>query len=110
MFVVRQKEHDKFKRKGADLIAQQEITLEEALTGGKFTIEHLANKRVTLSLEPNCIVKPNDILLIDGLGLPILSSGKKMGKLYLIISVKFPEHIEKSKLELLLKVNYNGLT
>lgn len=105
MFVVRQKPHPKFKRKGADLIAEHEITLEEALVGGKLTIEHLGGKKVTLSLEPGRIVKPNDILVIDDLGLPTFGSPKKFGKLYLMVSVKFPEHIEEKKLESLLQAS-----
>eukprot|EP00826_Nyctotherus_ovalis_P061291 TRINITY_DN8704_c0_g6_i2.p6 TRINITY_DN8704_c0_g6~~TRINITY_DN8704_c0_g6_i2.p6 ORF type:complete len:108 (+),score=34.75 TRINITY_DN8704_c0_g6_i2:787-1110(+) len=105
MFVVKQKQHPKFKRKGADLVTEHEITLEEALIGGKFTIEHLGEKKATLSLEPGRIVKPNDILVIDDLGLPTFGSPKKFGKLYLIISVKFPEHIEGNKLESLLKAS-----
>lgn len=108
MFVVRQKPHPKFKRKGVDLITEQEITLEEALAGGKFTMHHLGDKKVNLSLEAGRIVRPNDILVVDGLGLPTFGSPKKFGKLYMIISVKFPEHIEEEKLESLLNVNnYN---
>lgn len=109
MFVVRQKPHPKFKRKGADLIAEEEITLEEALVGGKFTIEHLAGRKITLSLERGRVVKPNDILMTEGLGLPNFKTPKTFGKLYLIISVKFPEHIESGKLSALLKV-FNEVT
>jgi len=104
MFVVRQKPHDQFKRKGIDLITEQEISLEEALIGGKRTIKHLGGKKFTLSLERGRIIKPNDVLVIDGLGLPNIKSPKNFGKLYLIISVKFPEHIEEEKLNGLLKV------
>ncbi len=104
MYVVKQKPHDKFKRRGADLIVEQEITLEEALVGGKFTIDHLGGKKTTLVLEPGRIVKPTDILMVDGLGMPDFKAPGNFGKLYLIISVKFPTAIEESKLATLLKV------
>lgn len=104
MFVVRQKPHEQFKRKGIDLIAEQEISLEESLVGGKRTIEHLGGKKVTLTFERGRVVKPNDVLVIEGLGMPSIKPPKTFGKLYLIVSVKFPESVEESKLSSLLKV------
>lgn len=89
------------------MIAEQEITLEEALIGGKFTIDFLADKKVTFTLEPGRIVKPDDILVIEGLGLPDYKKPGSSGKLYLIISVKFPSKIEEEKLSPLLKVNHS---
>ena len=105
MFVVRQKPHDRFKRRGVDLIVEQDITLEEALTGGKFTMEHLGGKRTTLTLEAGRIVKPNDILMVDGLGMPDFRAPGIVGKLYLIISVKFPAQLEEVKLSNIVKVS-----
>ena len=105
MFVIKQKPHARFKRHSADLILEQEITLEEALAGGKFTIEHLSGKKVTLTLEPGKIVKPNDVMIVENLGLPQFGSPKAFGKLYLIISVKFPTEVEESKLTALLEVS-----
>ena len=86
------------------MITEQEITLEEALIGGKFTIDHLAGKKVTLTLGRGKIIKPNDILMIEGLGLPKFKAPGVFGKLYLIISVKFPNKVEEAKLTPLLKV------
>ena len=104
MFIVKQAQHPKFKRRGIDLIVEQETTLAEALTGGKFTIEHLCGKKYTLVLEPGKIVKPTDVMLVDGLGMPDYSAPGTYGKLYLVISIKFPTKIEESKLEPILKV------
>lgn len=102
--IVKQKPHAQFKRKGIDLIIEQEITLEEALIGGKRTIEHLGKKKITLSFERGHIIKANDVLVINGLGMPNMKSPKTFGKLYLVMSVKFPESIEEGKLNTLLKV------
>lgn len=105
MFVVKQKPHERFKRHGADLILEQKITLEEALAGGKFTIEHLCGKKVTLALDPGKIVKPSDVMVVENLGLPQYGTPKVFGKLYLIIAVDFPKQIEESKLGNLLDVS-----
>lgn len=103
---MRQQPHSRFKRRGADLILEQEITLEEALTGGKITIDHLSGKKVTITLEPGKIAKPNDVMVADNLGMP---SQNGFGKLYLILSVKLPSKIEEGKMEKLLKVNHQLL-
>lgn len=107
MFVVRQKPHAQFKRKGIDLITEQEISLEEALIGGKRTIKHLGEKKITLAFERGHIVKPNDVLVINGLGMPNIKAPKTFGKLYLVMSVKFPSSIEEGKLSILLKVFFS---
>lgn len=86
------------------MIVEEEITLEEALIGGKFTIDHLAGKKVTLSLKANHIVKPNDIFVIEGLGMPKFKSPEVFGKLYVMVSIKFPKQMESDKLTSLLKV------
>jgi len=104
MYIVKQKPHNKFKRRGIDLITEQEITLEEALIGGKFTMEHLGGKKVNLNLDPGRIIKPNDILMVDNLGMPDYKNPGNFGKLYLIINVKFPSQLEEGKLASLVKV------
>lgn len=106
VFVVKQKQHNKFKRRGADLIVEQEITLQEALTGGKFTIDFLGGKKHNLVFEKDKIVKPNDVLFIDGLGMP----NHKItgyGKLYIIITIKFPSVLEETLHEKLVEVYQN---
>lgn len=42
------KEHKIFKRKGADLLIDKEITLLEALTGIDMTITHLDGRQVRI--------------------------------------------------------------
>jgi DnaJ family protein A protein 2 len=58
-----------------DLLMEQEISLEESLTGGKLTIEHLNEKQVTLQLRPGRILKPNNVLVVDNLGMPDMQGG-----------------------------------
>lgn len=103
-FVVQQKEHPRFKRKGADLVCAQEITLLEALAGGTFTFEHLCGKKSNIALKKGKIVKPGDVLVIENLGMPVFHSPGHFGKLYLVISVKFPKTIDEEKIANLLGV------
>jgi len=46
--VVKIKEHKMFKRKGADLMIDKEITLLEALSGVDFTFTHLDGRQVRI--------------------------------------------------------------
>lgn len=55
------KPHKLFKRKGADLFVEKEITLLEALTGFNFEILQLDGKKLTVSTIPGDIVAPNTI-------------------------------------------------
>ena len=46
--VIKVKEHPIFKRKGADLLIDKEITLLEALTGVDFVITHLDGREIRI--------------------------------------------------------------
>lgn len=105
-FVVQQKEHARFKRKGADLICQQEITLLEALAGGTFTFEHLCGKKHNINLKKGKVVKPGDVLVVENLGMPVFRSPGIYGKLYLVISVRFPKTVDEEKIGELLGVRW----
>jgi DnaJ-class molecular chaperone len=56
-----QKRNSYFTRKGADLIYKMNITLLEALTGFKKTIDFLDGKKVLVSNEAGSILKPGNI-------------------------------------------------
>ena len=103
--MVQQKPHSRFKRKAADLICEQEITLQEALTGGTFTLEHLCGKKVNLALKKGKVIKPNEVLVIDGLGMPDFKAPGTFGKLYLLVTIKFPKSLDEEKLSELLGVS-----
>lgn len=103
VFIVKQKPHSKFKRRGADLVTIQGITLEEALTGGKITIDYMCGKKITLVIEPGRIVNPNEILYIDNLGLPRYK-GHGNGRLYVLVAVKLPIGLQKQTYDKLMNV------
>jgi DnaJ family protein A protein 2 len=60
----------RFKRKGADLLMQKEVSLIEALTGVDFTFEHLDGRKIRVKSEPGDVIKPNSLMTLRDLGMP----------------------------------------
>ena len=87
IFVIRTKEHDKFKRSGDDLIMQKSITLVEALTGFEFTFEHLDKTKVTVKSAPEQVVKPGDVMSIPEKGMPIYGRPFSWGRMLVKFNV-----------------------
>lgn len=58
MFVLQQKEHPKFKRKGDDLFVEHTLSLTEALCGFQFILTHLDSRQLLIKSEPGEVVKP----------------------------------------------------
>ncbi|CAE8637315.1 unnamed protein product [Polarella glacialis] len=57
-FVIKQQEHAVFKRKGADLFIERNITLVEALCGFEMELTHLDGRKLLIKTTPGEIVKP----------------------------------------------------
>ncbi|PNS19223.1 hypothetical protein CAC42_2400 [Sphaceloma murrayae] len=93
VFEVTEKPHDTFVRAGADLSCELEISLQEALTGiDRVVVKHLDGRGLRLTVEQprGKVLRPDDVLLIRGEGMPVKRSDDR-GDLYLVIRVKFPE-------------------
>jgi hypothetical protein len=67
VFVLQQKDHSKFKRKGEDLFYEHTLSLTEALCGFQFVLTHLDNRQLLIKSNPGEVVKPGKpfLLLID---------------------------------------------
>lgn len=61
VFVLQQKEHPKFKRKGDDLFVEHTLTLTEALCGFQFILTHLDNRQLLIKSEPGEVIKPGKL-------------------------------------------------
>merc|ERR1740130_1009673 len=57
-FIIKEQEHAVFKRKGADLFIEREISLVEALCGFELELTHLDNRKLLIKTSPGEIVKP----------------------------------------------------
>merc|ERR1719183_2559312 len=56
--IVKQQEHPRFLRKGADLFLEQEISLGEALTGFRICVTHLDGRKLIVSSKPGEVLQP----------------------------------------------------
>lgn len=58
IFVVEEKDHPRFQRKGDDLFCEAEIDLLTSLAGGEFAIEHLDDRTLKVQITAGEIIKP----------------------------------------------------
>lgn len=91
VFVLQQRDHAKFKRKGDDLFVEHSLTLSEALCGYQFIITQLDGRQLLIKSTPSEIVKPGQFKAINDEGMPIYQRPFMKGKLYIHFSVEFPE-------------------
>jgi DnaJ family protein A protein 2 len=67
---VHEEKHIEFKRKGADLLIEREITLLEALTGIDFVLTHLDGRKIRIKNKTGEVIKPDDIKTVENHGMP----------------------------------------
>jgi DnaJ family protein A protein 2 len=84
----------KFKRKGADLIYDEDITLLEALTGFKRIITHLDGRKILIQTKPGEIIKPGVYKTVKELGMPFFNSPYRFGNLYMNFNIVFPKSLD----------------
>lgn len=93
VFNVVEVEHSVFRRAGADLSADLEVTLAEALCGfSRVVIKHLDGRGIHINHRQSKgrILRPGQVIKIAGEGMPHKKSDLR-GDLYLIAQIKFPE-------------------
>ncbi|CAN8268336.1 unnamed protein product [Cochlearia groenlandica] len=91
VFVLQQKEHPKFKRKGEDLFVEHTVSLTESLCGFQFVLTHLDGRNLLIKSNPGEIVKHNSYKAINDEGMPIYQRPFMKGKLYIHFTVEFPD-------------------
>ncbi|EME48179.1 hypothetical protein DOTSEDRAFT_69950 [Dothistroma septosporum NZE10] len=93
IFELVEEQHKVFNRAGADLHAELEISLSEALTGfNRVVLKHLDGRGIQLHVEQpeGKVLRPDEVLIVHGEGMPHKRSDAR-GDLYLSIKIKFPE-------------------
>merc|ERR1711976_637713 len=60
-FIVQEKEHDTFKRKGADLLVTKELSLNQALCGFAHHLTHLDGRKIVIKTRPGEVIKPETL-------------------------------------------------
>lgn len=97
VLVVNEQPHSEFKRKGADLLMEKEITLLESLTGVDFVVDFLDGTKFRVQTERGVVVKPDQLMTIPERGLPFHKTPFKFGNLFIMFTVKFPESLGASE-------------
>ncbi|CAG8603723.1 5584_t:CDS:10 [Paraglomus brasilianum] len=91
IFVLKQKEHDRFKREGDDLLITVTITLAEALCGfSKVLITHLDGRGLVISQPSGEVITPGIVKRIANEGMPHYKRSDERGNLYVKFNVEFP--------------------
>jgi DnaJ family protein A protein 2 len=93
IIVVQEKEHDTFKRKGADLVAEVELSLSEALCGFVRTITHLDGRVLKLEVAAGTVTMHDTYKLVKGEGMPQHGNIFNKGGLFVHFKVKFPKSL-----------------
>jgi len=96
VIVIRQKEHKVFHRVKDSLVMTKKLTLSEALCGFQFSTEFLDGSELVIKSAPDQVVRPGDVMAINGKGMP-RSNGGPPGDMFLILEVEFPESIPLEK-------------
>ena len=91
VFVVQEKEHATFKRKGPDLFLEKDISLTEALCGFKTTVTHLDKRQLVIATNEGDVIKPNSFKAVFDEGMPTFQQPFNKGKLFVHFNVKFPQ-------------------
>ena len=91
VFTLVEEDHETFQRAGDDLSAELDISLAEALCGfSRVVLKHLDGRGIHLHHPQGKVLKPGQILKIQGEGMPLKKSDAK-GNLYLVVKIDFPE-------------------
>lgn len=97
VFVVQEKDHDTYKRKGADLLYVKNLSLNEAICGYEFEIDHLDGRKLVVKSQPGEVIKPEAdstspfVKIVPNEGMPSHGNPFVKGNLYILFRVNFPE-------------------
>nr|UNO36806.1 heat-shock protein 40 [Glycyrrhiza inflata] len=101
VFVLQQKEHPKFRRKGEDLFVEHTLSLTEALCGFQFVLTHLDGRQLLIKSNPGEVVKPDSYKAINDEGMPMYQRPFMKGKLYIHFTVEFPDSLNPDQVKAL---------
>jgi DnaJ-class molecular chaperone len=92
VFVIREIEDSKFKRRKQDLIYTHEISLFEALSGTEFCINNLKGESLRINIDES--INNNTIKIIYGEGLPSKNNPmSKYGNILITFKIAYPTEI-----------------
>jgi chaperone protein DnaJ len=93
---VIEREHALFQRQDRDLHCKLDIDLITALTGGKVYLKHLDDRVLECTIAAGEVVRPGDVKVIRGAGMPTHRQPHNRGDLYLHFNINFPTKLSLS--------------
>jgi len=99
VIVCQEQPHKRFKRKGADLLIEKNITLVEALTGVDFILNHLDGTKIRVKNNPGEVIKPEDLKTLPNKGLPFHKKSFEFGNMFIIFKITFPVKLNQPQIK-----------
>lgn len=96
VILLDEKEHDRFKRSGNDLIMRMDLELVEALCGFQRVIKTLDDRDLVITSIPGEVIKQNELKCIMGEGMPTYKEPFNKGRLIIHFNINFPKSIDPS--------------
>lgn len=104
VFIVHQRSHPTFVRKGHDLAVTVRIRFREAICGVTRTIRHLDGRKIVIgsardtgSKHGPVLIETGDVQVLKGEGMPKDGQGLSFGDLYVIYEVIMPKAADHSR-------------
>lgn len=105
-FIIQEKEHELFKRKGADLLIMQDVSLNQAVTGFSFRFDHLDGRDIIIKTRPGEVIQSESkdpdtgrsmpyMMKVPGEGMPSRGNPFVKGDLYVAFHIEFPKSLDK---------------
>jgi len=104
---LQMEEHERFRRHGDELFCRCSLSLEEALCGGKVSMDYLDGAKLLMKTSPGVVVAPGSFQRARGKGMPVFGKGirsdsanlagaaSSRGDLYVQFEVLFPSSLDK---------------
>tara|TARA_X000000950_G_scaffold286749_1_gene396655 strand:+ start:11768 stop:12859 length:1092 start_codon:yes stop_codon:yes gene_type:complete len=96
ILIIKEKEHELFKRSKNDLIINKKITLYQALTGVKFSCNHMDGRKLNIQTPNNRVIESGSIFRISEEGMPSKLSSKN-GDLLIKFLIIMPKNITEEQ-------------
>jgi DnaJ-class molecular chaperone len=102
--ILKQRKHHIFERKENNLHLTIRISLKESLTGFTRDIPHLDGHNVPIRVTPGTVIKPLQVMVIKGEGMPLHEVPSQFGDLHVTFEVVFPKSLSEDQRNKLIEV------
>uniref|UniRef100_A0A0B7AVQ7 J domain-containing protein n=1 Tax=Arion vulgaris TaxID=1028688 RepID=A0A0B7AVQ7_9EUPU len=90
VIVLDEQDHERFRRRGNDLIMTMQLELVESLCGFQKTVQTLDGRSLVVTSMPGEVIKHEDVKCVMGEGMPVYRDPFEKGRLIIQFLVTFP--------------------